>query len=86
MCDCLLHQGESFRYASTDVYKLSRYHLETRERLSDKSKYLWRTIVLPSESYVKSVRLPDSLYWVYSLLKVANDGYLLIRGQLRRIF
>jgi hypothetical protein len=86
ICDCLLHQGESFRYASTDVYKLSRYHLETRERLTDKSKYLWRTIFLPNESYVKSVRLPDSLYWVYSLLKVANDAYLLIRGQLRRIF
>jgi len=84
ICERLLHQERAFAYASTDVYKVSRYHLAIRERLRDKLRYLWRVSTRVREPYIEFVRLPDSLFWAYSLVKVASDAYVAIRTQVRR--
>jgi Uncharacterised nucleotidyltransferase len=85
LCETLLHQGETaFAYASTDVYKISKYHLDIRERLRDKLRYIWRTSTRPREPYLEMIRLPDSLFWGYSLIKVSSDIYVLLRAQVHR--
>jgi Uncharacterised nucleotidyltransferase len=86
LCETLMHQGHSgFAYATTDVFKVSSYHLDIRERPLDRLRYIWRTLTRPREPYLEIIRLPDSLFWGYSLIKVGSDAYVLMRAQLRRL-
>jgi Uncharacterised nucleotidyltransferase len=86
LCETLLHQGDAeFAYGSTDVFRISRYHLDIRERTRDKLRYIWRTLTRPREQYLEIIRLPDALFWGYGLLKVGSDAFVLARAQLRRL-
>lgn len=63
------------------VFGVSIFHLCWRRRLlCDRStariSYFFKTAVTPSDDHYGLIRLPDSIFWVYPLIKVVVD-YLL---------
>jgi hypothetical protein len=59
------------------VNRVSRYHLRSRERLGDRIGYVWRTVTTPRLVHYRMVRLPDSLFFGYVVVKLVHDYVLL---------
>ncbi len=56
---------------------VSRYHLNSRERIGDRVRYVWRTVTTPRVIHFRMVRLPDGLFFGYVVVKLVHD-YLLL--------
>jgi hypothetical protein len=50
-------------------YRRVKFHLATRERLRDRIKYCWRLVTVPTQVEWMRSPLPDSLYFLYYLLR-----------------
>ncbi len=71
------------------VYKISSYQIASRERITNKFKYIWKTLTIPREKHYKSICIPDSWFFLYTPFKVLHDGialplWKLLRPILRR--
>jgi hypothetical protein len=81
MCLRLVDESKSYLFGSVaDVgtqNHVSRYHLNSRERIGDRVRYVWRTVTTPRVIHFRMVRLPDRLFFGYVAIKIVHD-YLLL--------
>lgn len=69
------------------IYNLSRYYLDLREKISDKIRYVWRTVTTPREAHFNSILIPDRWFFLYTPVKVLHDGIALpLWKRLRPLF
>jgi len=68
------YQGD---YTGKSIYQLSVFHWWTRERQSDRVRYLFRTITTPRIAHFNSIDLRDSMFFAYYPFKILHD-YLLL--------
>jgi hypothetical protein len=59
------------------VHRVSRYHLQARERFGDRARYVWRTVTTPESSHYRMIELPDALFFGYVAVKLVHDYVLL---------
>ena len=60
-----------------ESYSISWDYLRCRERVSDKFKYIYRTIFTPRDLHFGIVELPDALFFLYPVIKLVHD-YLML--------
>jgi hypothetical protein len=81
MCRWLVQQSKFLLFGPLadpgSVTRVSRYHLRSRERIGDRVRYLWRSVTTPRVIHYQMVRLPDSLFFGYVVVKLVHD-YLLL--------
>jgi hypothetical protein len=53
--------------------RLDRYRFLTRERWSDRIRYVSRTLLSPRRNHLEIVALPRALMWLYFPLKLGHD-------------
>lgn len=72
-------EGRLFRPWRTppSVFDLSWFSLCMRERLSDRLRYVIRTIVTPQLPHLRLIALPEACVWAYPSIKIARD-YLVL--------
>lgn len=63
--------------AEESIYTLSRFRLRMRERSADRMRYVARTMTTPRDIHFSILRLPDSLFFLYTPLKLVHDYALL---------
>lgn len=69
------------------IYNLSLYYLDLREKMSDKIRYVWRTLTTPREAHFNSILIPDRWFFLYIPVKVLHDGIALpLWKRLRPLF
>jgi hypothetical protein len=66
------------------VHELSRYHLQARERIGDRVRYVFRSIVTPRDQHFQMIRLPPALVAGYVPVKLVHDFLLLPLWRLGR--
>jgi hypothetical protein len=80
-CARLVAESKVHLFASAaaigSVNHASRYHLQARERMSDRLRYLWRVITTPGVNHFRMVSLPGSLFSGYVVIKLVHDYVLL---------
>jgi hypothetical protein len=54
-------------------YRIDRYRLSLRERVSDKLRFVLRTICTPRSQHYALIHLPPALRWLYVPIKVGSD-------------
>jgi hypothetical protein len=64
-----LTRGTPYDFESTEYFHLI---LKLRERRSDRWRYLWRLIWTPGAGDVAAVRLPDSLFPFYRIVRIGR--------------
>ena len=64
-----LARGEAYDFESTEYFRLI---LNLRERRSDRWRYLWRLVWTPGAGEVATVRLPESLFPLYRLVRIGR--------------
>ncbi len=64
-------------YEERTIYTIHRFHFDMRERMSDRLRYIYRTITTPRVQHFDMVDLPDSLFFLYSPIKLIHDYVLL---------
>ena len=80
---CLRLVEQSKRYMFTlgadvgSIHHVSKYHLRLRERVGDRLRYAWRTVMTPQFVHYRMVKLPDTLLFGYVPVKLIHD-YLLL--------
>lgn len=62
---------------SEALLRVSRFHFAARERVSDRMRYVARTIATPQFKHYRMVALPDALVFGYVPIKLVHD-YLLL--------
>jgi len=81
MCMHLVQQSKRHLFTPGvdlgSVRQVSRYHLQSRERIGDRVRYVWRTVTTPSCNHYRMIRLLDSLFFGYVVVKLVHD-YLLL--------
>lgn len=61
------------RAIAPDIYALSSFHYRQRERLTDRLRYVWRTVMTPRAVHYNALPLPPRLHWLYPGVKVGHD-------------
>ncbi len=64
-----LARGVAYDFESTEYFHLIR---RLRERRSDRWRYLWRLVSTPGASDVATVQLPESLFPLYRVVRIAR--------------
>lgn len=81
MCHWLVQQSKGLLFGPSadpgSVTRVSRYHLRSRERIGDRVRYVWRSVTTPRVIHYRMVRLPDSLFFGYVVVKLVHD-YLVL--------
>jgi hypothetical protein len=57
--------------------RITRYRLRMRDHWTERFSYVWRTLVLPAESHLNLIDLPDTLIFAYYPIKIVHDYILL---------
>ncbi len=60
-----------------EMYYFNPYFMRIRERNIHKAKYLFRLFLTPRSSHFKIVKIPDSLFFLYTPFKVLYDSLVL---------
>jgi hypothetical protein len=55
------------------LLRVSRYHLQARERLVHRARYVWRTVITPQFTHYSMVRIPTPIFFGYVPLKLVHD-------------
>jgi hypothetical protein len=80
-CQRLVEESRTYLFdPSADVgsvNRVSRYHLNSRERSADRVRYVWRTMTMPGVDHYGMIKLPDSLFAGYVAIKLIHDYVLL---------
>ncbi|MGA2355711.1 MAG: nucleotidyltransferase family protein [Terriglobales bacterium] len=64
-----LARGATYDFESTEYFRLI---LKLRERPTDRAKYLWRLLSTPGEGDLAAIELPESLFPLYRVVRVAR--------------
>lgn len=64
-----LERGAVYDFESTDYFRLI---MKLRERRSDRWRYLWRLVWTPGAGDVAAVRLPETLFPLYRILRIGR--------------
>lgn len=64
-----LARGATYDFESTEYFRLT---LKLRERRSDRARYLWRLFWTPGSGDVAAVRLPEALFPLYRIVRIAR--------------
>jgi hypothetical protein len=62
-------RSATYDFASTQYFRLI---LKLRERRSDRLRYLWRLLCTPGESDIAVLRLPEALFPLYRVVRMAR--------------
>ena len=60
-----------------EMYYFNSYFMAIRERHTDKLVYLLRLFATPRNNHFSIIRLPDSLFFLYTPFKIVYDGIIL---------
>ncbi len=63
--------------------EMLRFHLRLRERVSDRTRYVWRFVNWPSQVDRSLIPLPRSLQFLYSPLRMLRLGGALVKRAVR---
>ncbi len=64
-----LARGAAYGFESTEYFRLI---LKLRERRSDRWRYLWRLVWTPGVGEIAAVRLPEALFPLYRIVRIAR--------------
>jgi Uncharacterised nucleotidyltransferase len=64
-----LMRGAAYDFESTEYFRLI---LKLRERRSDRWRYLWRLVWTPGEGDIAVVRLPETLFPLYRIVRIGR--------------
>jgi Uncharacterised nucleotidyltransferase len=64
-----LDRGVAYDFESTEYFRLI---MKLRERRSDRWRYLWRLVWTPGTGDVAAVRLPESLFPLYRIVRIGR--------------
>jgi hypothetical protein len=64
-----LERGAAYDFESTEYFRLI---MKLRERRSDRWRYLWRLVWTPGAGDVAAVRLPETLFPLYRILRIGR--------------
>ena len=65
------------RYVMPSSYSLSLFRLQMHDQFKDQMSYLVRTITTPRLQHFRTIRLPDSMFFLYYPVKLIHDYMLL---------
>lgn len=81
MCRWLVQQSKTNIFGPVadlgSVNRVSCYHLRSREHFGDRVRYAWRMSTTPRLVHYRMIKLPDSLFFGYVVVKIVHD-YLLL--------
>jgi len=63
--------------AESGIYRVSGIRLGMRERISDRMRYILRSLGTPQERHFLTYKLPDGLFPAYYVLKPLHDGLVI---------
>jgi hypothetical protein len=72
-----LKRRAAYDFESTDYFRLI---MKTRERRADRWRYLWRLVWTPGAGDVAAVRLPETLFPLYRIVRIGRLIRRLIRS------
>jgi hypothetical protein len=64
-----LQRGDSYDFESTEYFRLI---MKLRERRSDRWRYRWRLVWTPGAGDVASLRLRETLFPLYRILRIGR--------------
>jgi Uncharacterised nucleotidyltransferase len=64
-----LARGATYDFESTEYFRLI---LKSRERRSDRWRFLWRLVWTPGEGEIEAVRLPEALFPLYRIVRIGR--------------
>ncbi len=64
-----LERGAAYDFESTEYFRLI---MKLRERRSDRWRYLWRLVWTPGAGDVAAVRLPETLFPLYRIVRIGR--------------
>jgi hypothetical protein len=64
-----LERGAAYDFESTEYFRLI---MKVRERRADRWRYLWRLVWTPGAGDVAAVRLPETLFPLYRIVRIGR--------------